>query len=141
MSALLRHEQVCLMFNERYSWEILLPWLNMFICDKFIVLQTLNTQYIPYISVTHKVFKSCRSKMATSAHDICDVHGSFSLMAKFIQGFPYWGVGESPTNQQFAHSPPPHQIFIPSHQKSIQPNKKIKMSFLAVVIAPVPFLF
>ena len=32
-----------------------------------------------------------------------------------------------PTNQKFAHSPPSHQTFIPSHQKSSQPNKKIKM--------------
>ena len=48
-------------------------------CDKFIVLQILNTQYIPYIFVTHKVLKSCSSKIATLAHDICDVHGDFSL--------------------------------------------------------------
>ena len=40
--------------------------------------------------------------------------------------------GVPPTNQKFAHPPPPHQIFIPSHQKSSQSNKKIKTSFLAV---------
>ena len=87
--------------------------------------------------------------MAALAHDVCDVHGASSLyiknlLAKFIQDFLYWcgeGVlGSPPTNQKFSHSPPPHQIFIPSLQKSIQPNKKIKTSFLAVVIASVPFL-
>ena len=41
-------------------------------------------------------------------------------------------MGGPPTNQKFAHSPPPHQIFIPSQQKSSQSNKKIKTSFLAV---------
>ena len=49
--------------------------------------------------------------------------------------------GSRPTNQKLAHSPPPHKIFISSHQKSIQPNKKRKTSFLALAIAPVPFLF
>ena len=60
-----------------------------------------------------------------------------------MQGFPYWGDGVfPPTKQKFAHSPSTHQIFIPSHQKSIQLNKKLKTSFLVVVIAPaVPFLF
>ena len=41
-------------------------------------------------------------------------------------------------------SPPPSKnllIYPTPHQKSIQPNKKMKTSFLAVVIAPVPFLF
>ena len=33
------------------------------------------------------------------------------------------------------------KFLFPSHQKLIQLNKKIKMSFLAVVVAPVPFLF
>ena len=45
----------------------------------FIVLRTLNRQVKIYtiynISVTHKVLKSCRSKIATLAHDVCDVHG------------------------------------------------------------------
>ena len=64
-----------------------------------------------------------------------------NLLAKFIQGFPCWGAGESPNQQKFADLPRSHQIFIPFHQKSIQSNKKIKTSFLTVVIAPVPFLF
>ena len=50
-------------------------------------------------------------------------------------------MGEFTTKQKFTHSSHPHQICIPSHQKSIQPNKIIKASALAVVIAPVPFLF
>ena len=31
-------------------------------------------KYIPYIFVTHKVLKSCRIKMATLAHDVCDIY-------------------------------------------------------------------
>ena len=82
--------------------------------------------------------------MATLAHDVSDVHGASTLYIKHV-GKAYtefsllWGWGSPTTNQKFAHSPPPHQILIPSHQKLIHPNKKIKMSFLAVVIAPVPF--
>ena len=84
-------------------------------------------------------------QMATLAHDVCDVHGASSLYIKTCWQSLYrisllGGWGSPPTNQKFAHSPPPNQIFIPSHQKSIQPNKKIT-SLLAIVIAPVPFLF
>ena len=50
-------------------------YVYIYTYDKFIALQTLNTQkYIPYIYVTHKLLKSCRSKMATLEHDVCDVH-------------------------------------------------------------------
>ena len=49
---------------------------------RFVVLQTLTTQYLPYMSVTHKVLKSCKSKVATVTHDVCDVHGAFSLYIK-----------------------------------------------------------
>ena len=85
-------------------------------CDKFIVVQTLNRQKKIYtiISVTHKVLKSCRSMVATLAHDVCDVHVASYLYVKTCP----------PTNKKFAHSSPPHQIFIPYHPKSIQPNKK-----------------
>ena len=101
-------------------------------CDKFIVVQTLNRQvkiYTIYISVTHKVLKSCRSKMATLAHDVCDVHRASLLYIKtcwqsLYSVFPTGKMGESPHQQKFAHSLPPQQIFIPSHRKSIQPNKK-----------------
>ena len=82
--------------------------------------------------------------MTTLEHDVYDVHGASSLYIKTCwQGlyrvFPTGGMGESPHQTNSAHLP--HQIFIPSHQKSIQPNKKIKTSFLVVVIAPIPFLF
>ena len=55
--------------------------------------------------------------MATLAHDVRDVHGAASLYIKTcwqsLYGvFPTGGMGESPTNKKFAHSPPPHQIFI-----------------------------
>ena len=84
--------------------------------------------------------------MATLAHDVWDVHGAFSLYIKICwqslyRVFPTGGWGSPPTNKKFAHLPPPHQIFIPSHQKLIQPNEKIKTLFLVVVIAAVPFLF
>ena len=75
------------------------------------------------------------------------------------QGFPYWGMGEScPTSQKFAF--PPHleilpvdsplpDFYPPPLTKGKFPLTKsqfscydpIKISFLAVVIAPVPFLF
>ena len=67
--------------------------------------------------------------MATLAHDVCDVQGASSLYIKTCwqclhRVFPTGGWGSPPSNQKFAHSPTPHQIFIPSHQKSIQPNTK-----------------
>ena len=54
-----------------------------------------------YISVTHKVPKSCINKVATLAHDVFDVHGAFSLYIKtwwqsLYTVFPTWGMGESP---------------------------------------------
>ena len=102
--------------------------------------------HIPHIYVTQKVLKSCRSKMDTLAHDACDVHRASSLYIKtcwqsLYKVFPTGRMGESPTNQIFALLPPPHQTVIPSHQKSIQRNEKIKTSFLAVAIAPLPFFF
>ena len=80
------------------------------------------------------MLKSSRSKVATLAHDVCDMHGAFSLYIKtywksLYRVFPYGGWGSPPTNHEFAHSPPPHQILIPSHQKSIQPNKKNHANF------------
>ena len=90
------------------------------------------------------MLKSYKSKMATLTHDVCDVHGGC------IQVFPYWGNGGN------THPPPtpsPHtsqklalfllstKFLLPLQQKSIQPDKKIKTSFSAVFIAPLPFLF
>ena len=84
--------------------------------------------------MTHKLLKSCRSKMTTLEHDVCDVHAAsslyiyiYKLVGKVYIGFSLLGGwGSHPTNNKFAHSSPPHQIFIPSHRhrKSIQPNKK-----------------
>ena len=78
------------MFNETFSKdaEILLPSLGLIkhIHDMinllYYVHRTEKRKYIPYISVTHKVLKSCKSKMATLAHDVCDVHGASSLYKK-----------------------------------------------------------
>ena len=98
-----------------------------------------------YISVTQKVLKSCRSKMATLAHDVCDVHGASSLYVKkffhiyiyiyIYRAFPTGGWGESSPDQPkiFSSAPP--------HQKPIQPNKKDKKVIFSLVIAPVPILF
>ena len=64
------------------------------------------------------------------------------MLAKFIQDFPYWDDGGvPPPTKNLLIYPPRHQTFIPYPQKLVQPNKKVKTSFLAVVIAPVPFLF
>ena len=93
-------------------------------------------KYVPYISVTCKVLKSCRSKMATLAHDVCDVRGACSLYIKTCrqssftyvyrvymyictQGFPYGGIGEvPPTKQKFSYPLPPHQVFVSSPPKA-----------------------
>ena len=72
-------------------------------------------KYIPYISVTHKVLKSCGSKMATWAH-VCDVHGASSLYKKTCRWssfiYMYNIHGGSPPNQPKIcsppHPPPPH---------------------------------
>ena len=63
-------------------------------CSWRIVLQTLYRQ-APYIFMTHKVLKS---KMATWAHDVCDVHGASSagkvLLYMYIyRVFNAWGMG------------------------------------------------
>ena len=86
--------------------------------------------------------------MTTMEHDVSDLHRAYLLyimpVGKVYTGFSLlWGGGwESPhTNQKIAYLPFHHQIFIPSNQKSIQFNKKLKPSVLAVVIALVPFLF
>ena len=49
------------------------------ICFLYYEYWTNKWKYIPYISVTHKVLKFCRSKTATLAPDVCDVHGASSL--------------------------------------------------------------
>ena len=82
-----------------------------------------------YISVTHKVLKSCRSKMATLAHDVCDVHGASSLyIKKFFYIYIYIYI------YIFSHLPLPTK-------SQFNPIKKIKTLFFSLVIAPVPILF
>ena len=78
------------------------------------------------------MYVMCTELLHCILNPVGKVYKGFSLLGEM-------GVGSS-TNQKFAHSPPPHQIFVPSDQKLTQPNKKIKTSFLAVAIAPVPFL-
>ena len=63
---------------------------------------------------------------------VCKVYTGFSLLG---------GWGSPPPTKNLPIHPPPHHIFISSHQKSMQTNKKIRMEFLDVVIAPVPFFF
>ena len=56
--------------------------------------------------------------------------------------FPTGGMGGVPPPAKNLLIPLlPTKFLFPPHQKSIQPNKKIKTSFLAVAIAPVPILF
>ena len=68
----------------------------------------------------------------------------YLYIAIYIQGFPCWGDEGSPHYQPKICSFPLATKFVfPPHQKSVQPNKKMKLSFLAVPVltAPVPFLF
>ena len=81
-------------------------------------------KYILYISVTHKVFKSCRSEMATWTHDVCDVLGASSLCIKtcWQSSFIYmyntyiWVIL---TRQKFSQTPPPGKIHPPPKKKKI----------------------
>ena len=69
-------------------WETLLPSLGLIKHVHDVIYVSYHKhwidkwKYIPYIYVTHKVFKSCKSKMATSAHDVCDVQKASSLYIK-----------------------------------------------------------
>ena len=101
-----------------------------------------------YIHACH-FLKSCRSKMATLAHDVLSCTRSFFIVYKnlhnmyytyilyyiyicaYIQGFPYVGMGRV--------LPPAKNFLIPPPKNEFKPIKK--PSFLTVVIAPVPFLF
>ena len=59
-----------------------------------------------------------------------------NLLAKFMQGFPYWGMGESSLQQKICS----FKFLFPPTKSQFKLIKKIK-TFLAVVIVPVPFLF
>ena len=91
-------------------------------------------KYIPYIYiyVTHKVLKSCRSKMATLEHDVCDVHGTSSLYIKsYLQSlyrvFPTGRMGESPHQPKFCWltASPTNFYSIPPKVNSTQYKNKI----------------
>ena len=70
---------------------------------------------------THKVLKSCRSKMATLAHDAGDVHRASSLYIKpcwqgLYKVFPTGRMGVSPHQQKicsFTPFPPNFYSFPP----------------------------
>ena len=126
--------KVCLMmFNERYSFEILLPSLGLIkhVHDVINLLYyehwTDKWKYIPYISETRKVLKSCRSKMATWTHDVCDVHGASSLCMKtcWQSSFCTIHIYESSSpSKNLLISPRPGKIplikfLFPPYQKSI----------------------
>ena len=132
------HFTLCLIF--RRFWPIYDIHIYIYI---YIYIPT-TTDF--RISVIHKVIKSCRSKMATLTHDAFYVHGASSLYIKtcwqsLYMVFPTGDMGESSHQPKICSFTPSPPNFYSSHQKSIQPNKKIKTSFLAVVIAPVTFLF
>ena len=128
---LLRREQVCLMFNERCSFKRHFfhnwPWLNMFMMWKiYCITNTEHTIYILYISVTHKVLRSCRSKMATLTHYVCDMHGASSLYIKACWQSLYWvfptgrdGRVPSPTRNLLIRPSPPNFYSLPPKVNSI----------------------
>ena len=73
------------------------------------------------VCVTHKVLKSCRSKMATLANDLCDVHGTSllyiykNLPARFVLGLPYLeDGGVLPPIKNLLIHPLPTKFLFPS---------------------------
>ena len=100
-----RQKQVCsMMFNER----------------NYCITNTEQTsENIYHIYLTHKVLKSCRNKMTTLAHDVCDVHGGSSLYIKtYMQSlcrvFPTGEMGYSPPpNKSLLIHPLPTKFLFP----------------------------
>ena len=81
--------------------------------------------------MTHKVLKSCRGKMATLAHDVCDVHGASSLYIKtclykqsLYRVFPTGGGGSPPTMKNLLIQPLPTRFLFPSTKSQFDPLKK-----------------
>ena len=111
------------------------------------VVQTLNRQikiYTIYIYLWHikcSNLAEVRWPLWHIIYMMCTelLYCIWKPVGKFAQGFPWEDGGLPHTNKKFTHLPPHHHIFIPSRRMSIQRNKKIKTSFLAVVIVPVPF--
>ena len=93
-------------------------------------------KYIPYISMTHKVLKSCRSKIVTLEHDVSDVHGASSLYIKtylqsLCRAFPTEGMGESPHQLKicsFTLSPPNFYSLLPTVNATQWKNKSVLLS-------------
>ena len=127
------------MSNETVSkdTEILLPSLGVIKHIQYMINLwyyghwTGKGKYIPYISVTHKVLRSCRSKMVTSAHEVYDVQKTSSLYKEtcrysyFIYMYIYFPIyiWENPPHQ----TPLSNQIFISLftfHLQSILPPTK-----------------
>ena len=135
-------------------WEILLPSFGLIkhVHDVVNLLHykhwTDKWKYILYISAAHKVLKSCISKIATLAHDVCHVHRAFSLYRKTCWQSLYrisllggWG-SPPPSKNLLVHLLPTKFLLRPTKsQFNPPPQKKVKTSFLAVVIALVLFLF
>ena len=127
-------------------WEILLPPLALIkhVHDVINLLYykhwTEKWKCIPYIYVTHK---SCRSKMATLEHDVCDVHGASSSLyvmctlyiktywQGFYRVFPTRGMGESlhpPKIYSFTPSPPNIYSLPPKVNSTQLKNKNVIFS-------------
>ena len=74
----------------------------------------------------NKVLKSCRRKMATLEHDVCDMHGASSLYIKACwqslnRVFPSGGMGES-------HEQPKICSFTPFPTKLLFPPTKSQLT-------------
>ena len=55
-----------------------------------------------------------------------------NLLAKFTQGFPYWGDGEvPPPTKNLLIQPLPTRFLFPPTKSQVNPIKKLKTSFLA----------
>ena len=106
MCIISRHEQVCLMRPFR---EIPLPSIGLIkhLHDVINLLYyehwTDKWKYTPYISETRKVLKSCRSKMATWTHDVCDVTELLHYVWKPVGKVLF---------VQYIYMSPPHQAKI-----------------------------
>ena len=77
------------------------------------------------------MLKSCRSKMATLAHDVCDVHGASSLYIKtcwqsLYRVFPTGRMGQSPHQKKknLLIHPLPTKFLFPPTKSQVNPIKK-----------------
>ena len=88
--------------------------------------------------MTHKVLKSGRSKMATLALDVCDVHRASSLYIKtcwqsLYRGFPTGGIEESPTpTKNLLTHPLPTKFLFPPTKSQFNPIKNKSVIFSCI---------